>query len=141
VLGIAGIDQHHLETALLKDLVGRNPVDAGGLHGDRPHSAALEPIGQALQITGAGAEGAHRLAVPIRRDCRDVHPCTDIDCRRIGMGRHEVSLRARPLRLGHDTSSQSSGGAGLRREINFLTGIAATASPLASPQQPMGHVF
>jgi hypothetical protein len=32
-------------------------------------------------------------------------------------------------------------GAGPRRNVNFLTGIALWASSLASPQQPMGHVF
>jgi hypothetical protein len=34
-----------------------------------------------------------------------------------------------------------SGGAEPRKEINFLTGIAAMTSPLSSAQQPMGHVF
>src|SRR5208283_2328793 len=61
VLGVAGVDQHHLESALLKQLVGRYPIDAGGLHRDRSHAATLEPIGQLLQIAGAGPEGAHWL--------------------------------------------------------------------------------
>src|SRR5580693_5432177 len=49
VLGVAGVDQHHLESALLKQFVGRYPIDAGGLHGDRSHTATLEPIGKCFK--------------------------------------------------------------------------------------------
>src|SRR3954467_5208163 len=38
------------------------------------------------------------------------------------------------------TSSGPGGGAGVRERINFLTGIAL-ASPLSSPQQPVGKVW
>src|SRR4051812_18616486 len=38
------------------------------------------------------------------------------------------------------TSSGPGGGAGPRERINFLTGIAL-ASPLSSPQQPVGQVW
>ena len=61
VLGIAGVDQQHLEAALIKDLESRDPVDAGGFHDNRLHPAFTEPVGKAVQIAGERAEAAHRL--------------------------------------------------------------------------------
>ncbi len=57
-----------------------------------PNAATLEPIGQLLQIAGAGPEGANRLSVPVRRNGRDVHPRADIDRCGMRMGGAEVSL-------------------------------------------------
>ena len=119
----------------------RYPINAGGLHRHRSHAATLEPIGQLVQIAGAGPEGAHWLRVPVRRNRRDMHPGADIDRCGIRMGWGEVSLGVAPLQFGHDASSRQSGEAEPRKEINFLTGIAAMTSPLSSAQQPMGHVF
>jgi hypothetical protein len=141
MLGIAGVDQDHLEPALVQDLEDRDPIDAGGLHGHCEHSTVLEPVCQAMQVAGEGAEAADRLGIPIRSHGGDMHPGTDIDCCRIRMCDGNVPLGAGPLRLGHGVSSLVSGRARLRKEINFLTGIATTASPLSSAQRPMGHVF
>ncbi len=41
VLGVARVDQNHLEAWLLQDLEHRNPVDPGRLHGDRLDPALL----------------------------------------------------------------------------------------------------
>ena len=105
VLGVAGVDQHHLEPALLEDLVGRDPVDAGGLHDDRLDPALLEPVGEPVQIAGEGAEGAHRLRVTVRTDRRHMHRGADVDRRRIRVDGRHVPLPAGPLASSHGTSS------------------------------------
>jgi hypothetical protein len=111
------------------------------LHGDRAHAASLKPVRQALQITCEGPEAAHRLSIAIRRHRSHVHLGANVDRRRISMRRGDVPIWVRPLRFGHDPSSLHYGGAGLHKDINFLTGIAAKASPLSSAHRPMGHVF
>ena len=82
MLGIAGVDQQHLEAALIQDLESRDPADAGGLHDHRPHPALSEPVGKAVQIAGERAEAAHRLGVTARSNRRHMHCRADIDrCR------------------------------------------------------------
>ena len=73
MLGVAGVDQHDLEPALLEDFVGRDPVDPGRLHGDRLDPALLEPVRQTIEIIGEGAERADRLRGAIRSNRRDMH--------------------------------------------------------------------
>jgi hypothetical protein len=87
VLGIAGIDQQHLEAALIKDLESRNPVDAGGLHDHRPHPALSKPVGKTVQIAGERAEAAHRLGVTPWINRRHVHRGADVDRRRVRVNR------------------------------------------------------
>jgi hypothetical protein len=87
VLGIAGVDQQHLEPALIKDLESRDPVDAGGLHDHRPHPALSKPVGKAVQIAGERAEAAHRLRVTARTNRRHMHRGADVDRRRIRVNR------------------------------------------------------
>jgi len=79
MLGIAGVDQQHLEAALIKDLESRDPVDAGGLHDYRPHPALSEPVGKAVKIIGEGAERADRLRGAIRSNRRDMHLRSHVD--------------------------------------------------------------
>jgi hypothetical protein len=112
VLGIPGVDQHHLEAMLLEDLVDRNPVDPGGLHGDRPHAAAREPFRQALQITRTGAEAAHGLAIPVGWDRRNVHSGTDIDGCGVRVGRGNLLIGAGSLCSGHGAVSNMAEGLG-----------------------------
>ena len=85
VLGVAGVDQHDLEPALLEDLVGRDPVDPGRLQGDGFDPALLEPVGEPVQFVGDGAEGSHRLRITLWADGRHMHRGADIDGRRVGM--------------------------------------------------------
>jgi len=66
MLGVSRVDQHDFKSALLEELVDRDPVDPSGLHGDRAHAASLEPVRQVLQITSEGPEAAHRLSIAIR---------------------------------------------------------------------------
>jgi hypothetical protein len=77
MLGVAGVDQQNLETALLQDLEHRNPVDPGRLHGDRLDPALLEP--QTMEIIREGAERPDRLRGAIRSNRRDMHLRSDVD--------------------------------------------------------------
>jgi hypothetical protein len=77
VLGVARVDQNHLEASLLQDLEHRNPVDPGRLHGDRLDPALLEP--QTMEIIGEGAERADRLRGAVRSDRRDMHLRPHVD--------------------------------------------------------------
>ena len=65
VLGIAGIDQLHVEATLVEDLVGRDPIDAGRLHHDRLDAACREPVGHPADVVRERAEGAHRFGIMI----------------------------------------------------------------------------
>ena len=87
MLGVTGVDQNHLEAALLQDLEHRDPVDPGRLHGDRLDPELLEP--QTMEIIGEGAERADRLRGAIRSNRRGMHlrPHVDGGCPRMD-GRH-----------------------------------------------------
>ena len=46
MFGVTGIDQKHLDSALLKQFENRNPVNAGRFHRHCPDAAFREPVGQ-----------------------------------------------------------------------------------------------
>ncbi|BBE80101.1 hypothetical protein TUM17576_51560 [Enterobacter hormaechei] len=41
---VSGINKDHLETRSFKDLKSRQPVNAGGLHGDGRNVTGFEPV-------------------------------------------------------------------------------------------------
>ncbi len=101
VLGVAGVDQHDCETALLQHLVGRDPVDPGALHRYGLHAAALEPIGHAVQVGGEGAEAAHRLGVAVRADGGHVQRSADVDGGGVGVDGRHLPPPAGPFGFAH----------------------------------------
>src|ERR1700724_2542235 len=50
VLGMMSIHQADLEAASLQDLKQGNPVHSGRFHGHSLDSAAVEPIGEAVEV-------------------------------------------------------------------------------------------
>ena len=68
VLDVAGIDQEDFEAAGFEDVVDRDPVDAGGFHGDAGDATRDEPVGEAFEVRGEGPEGLNGRRVPIGRD-------------------------------------------------------------------------
>jgi hypothetical protein len=68
VLDVARVDQQHPQPVPLQQFVHRNPVHPGGFRGHGVDRAADQPIGQLLQIGGAHAELAHRLARAVGGD-------------------------------------------------------------------------
>ena len=71
VFDVAGVDEQHLDPPGLEDVVDRDPVDAGGFHGNTGDPTGDEPVGEALEVRGEGREGLDGEGVPIGRD-RDV---------------------------------------------------------------------
>ena len=62
---LAGIDQPHLQAAALQKLKEGDPEDAGGFQDDGGDGAGLEPVGQAFEVGGAGAEASDGLGVGV----------------------------------------------------------------------------
>ena len=60
ILGVTRIDENDLKPALLKDLIGRDPINPGGFHRDAGHAARFEPVRQIMQVLCECAECAHR---------------------------------------------------------------------------------
>src|SRR3954468_16675524 len=143
MLGVAGVDQQNLETALLQDLEHRNPVDPGRLHGDRLDPALLEPVRQTMEIIGEGAERPDRLRGPIRSNRRDMHlrsyvdggrPRMDGDIARDGTGLFVPVMPASPCVAKQREGLDCAG-------YQFPNRDHREASPLSSAQQSMDHVF
>jgi hypothetical protein len=82
---VFGIHQEHFHPVLFQNVVERNPVHPGRLHGDRIHSAALEPFRQPPQILGKAAELTHRLRIPARRDRHVMGSVAHINACRVRM--------------------------------------------------------
>ena len=57
VFDVPGVDEQHLDPPRLEDVVDRDPVDAGGFHGDAGDATRDEPVGEALEVRGEGPEG------------------------------------------------------------------------------------
>ena len=64
---MAGVDQTDLDPGGFQDLEERNPIHAGGFHGDGQHATALEPVPQSEQVFGEGGEDPDRFGVAIWR--------------------------------------------------------------------------
>ena len=65
---MARVDEQDLEPARLEDVVDRDPVDAGGFHGDTGDATGTEPVGQALEVRREGPERLHGDRIPVGRD-------------------------------------------------------------------------
>src|SRR5262245_7909576 len=65
VLDVPSVHEYRLQTARFQDLVDRDPVDAGGFHGDRGNATGNEPVGEALQVAREGLERTYRIGVAI----------------------------------------------------------------------------
>lgn len=98
IFGVAGIDQADLKPVGFQDLKKRDPVNAGGLHGDGAHPASLEPIANPQQVVRESGEGANGIFVGIDGNGDLDVPGTDVDARR-------VRVKGRELGVGFDFCS------------------------------------
>ena len=143
ILDVARVDEKHLESARFEDLEDRNPVHARRFHGDGRDAGLCEPVGESMEIAREAPERADGFLRPIGRHGDDVERCTDVESRSSCVdGREGSSALCPALRSRH----RAPPGCwvreeGRRKSITFLNGIAETASPLASPRPPPGHVF
>ena len=82
---MARVDQQHLEAARLEDLKERDPIDAGGFHGDGGDATGVEPVAQHKEILGEGGKGAHRTGIGVRWNGHVNLAGTNIDAGGVGM--------------------------------------------------------
>ena len=68
VFDVPRVDEQDLEAAGFEDVVDRDPVDPGGLHGHGGDATGDQPVGEALEVGGKGPEGLDERGVPIGRD-------------------------------------------------------------------------
>lgn len=68
VFAMAGVNQKNFESGGFEDLKERNPIDAGGLHGDGLNATSFEPVTQLKQIVGESGKGSNRVGVGVARD-------------------------------------------------------------------------
>jgi hypothetical protein len=73
VLGVTRIDQNDLEAALLKNLIGRDPINPGGFHRYTGHATRFEPIRQIVQVLRKSAKRSHWRIGAGRVDRSHVH--------------------------------------------------------------------
>ncbi len=73
ILGVARINQNDLEPALLKNLVGRNPIDPSGFHCHTGHATCFEPVRQIVEVLRKCAERTHGRVSARRVDRGHVH--------------------------------------------------------------------
>ncbi len=86
-LDLAGVHQENLEPPGFEQVVQRNPVHAGGLHGDGIDAVLLQPVGQGVQVGGAGAEGSRTStqSVPEQGDSDDMEVAADVGASGVGV--------------------------------------------------------
>jgi len=89
---VPGIDQQHFDPAFFEDLVERDPVDPGRLHGHRLDPTRLEPVGQREELVREALELAHRLLVPIVGHRDPVALASDVDAGGVEVDLLEDSL-------------------------------------------------
>ena len=83
-LGLAGIDQEHLQASGLSQFTQGNPVDPSGFHGDSGDAPVDEPIGQGGKSSGEGADTAHGLGVAPRGHGDPGLGFADVEARGVG---------------------------------------------------------
>jgi hypothetical protein len=86
------VHQVHLKAARVQDLVQRNPIDAGGLHGDGRDPTVLEPVGEAMEIGGEAVKSSHRCGVAIGPHGDVVRAVAHVDARGVGMHHGESGI-------------------------------------------------
>jgi hypothetical protein len=73
VLGVTRVHQNDLKPALPENLLGRDPIDPGGLHRDTGHATRFEPVCQLVQILCERAKRTYRRVSAPWVDRRHVH--------------------------------------------------------------------
>ena len=143
VLGIARIDKEDNKATGIEQLENWNPVNAGRFHDDGLDATFREPVHQPMQVGRERAETTDWLRRAICSYGSHVHGRPDIDGSRVRMHhRHRaVDFGLRSVAV-HSPILLLTPVEGLGCAIGQIpNGIAGTASPLSSAQQPMGQVF
>ena len=88
VLDAPGVHQHHLEASLFQHPEQQYPVNAGGLHDHRLHTALRKPVRQAIRVRREGGKFPHRNLRAVLGHRRKVAtgPHVDAGCFQVQLG-------------------------------------------------------
>src|SRR5216683_5743793 len=157
VVHVVGIDQHHLQPALLEYFVNGDPVDPGRLHRHRLDATLHQPVGEVMEVGGEGAEFSYWLGVAVARYGHVVAGRSTVDACGVGLnaleqrGRQTPVFALRGVTWGscnalvlHAGLLQSGLGASIRGQGRdgigtLLNGITTGVSPMTLSQHPMDH--
>ena len=56
---MACVDEADLDACCFQDVVSRDPVGAGGFHGDGGDAVFEKPVAEVMEVLGEGIEAAH----------------------------------------------------------------------------------
>ena len=79
------INEYHIKTRCFKDLKSRQPVNAGGLHGDGCNMTGFEPVRHTMKVAGETLKSPYWLGVSIRRYGHNVKFGPNINARSMRM--------------------------------------------------------
>ena len=76
---VACVDEADLNACSFQDVVSRDPVGAGGFHGDGGDAVFEKPVAEVMEVLGEGVEAAHRLVVEVYGDSGHEFFSADVD--------------------------------------------------------------
>jgi hypothetical protein len=91
IFAVTCVDEADFDAGALEDLEERNPIDAGGLHGDGSDVTLEQPVTQSEEILGEGGEGTNGMGMGVWGNGDVDLTGTDINAR--GAGMEDVDLR------------------------------------------------
>jgi hypothetical protein len=99
----ACVGHDDLKATVLKDLVGRNPVHAGGLHRHGLDPERYEPVGHTVEVGREGLESLYRLIAQVWWYRNDMESGSNVDgCRPVVDDGQTCRLA---MQSGHDRTS------------------------------------
>src|SRR5436190_5009151 len=107
VMHMLSIDQMNFNTASLKDLEQRYPVDASGFHGHRVDAALLQPVGQDMQILCKRGKRSHRFGISVGGHGDKDLPGSEVNTSSVGSHYRQTSVQLSMLPslcFGHGSS-------------------------------------
>src|SRR5450631_2526926 len=97
VLGMMSIHQADLEAASFQNLKQRNPVHAGRFHGHGLDSAAMEPIGEGVEVLRERWKAPDRVLIAGGRHRHKYFSRSDINAGRVWVNHQRSWRRLRPI--------------------------------------------
>ena len=85
VFDVVGVDQADVQSVGFQDLGDRDPVDAGGFHGDRGDAAGDQPAGEGVEVLGEAEEASDRVGITIGGNGHEELLGADVDAGGVGV--------------------------------------------------------
>lgn len=100
MLAMTSVDQTDLHTGRIEDLEERNPIDAGGFHGDGPDATGFEPIAQLQECIGKGIKGADGFGISVGWNGDPDFASADVNAGGVRVESRETTRGSRDFFLG-----------------------------------------